>query len=99
MAYKPNISIRSGWRCINDGPHDWRTDDKYRRNGKRCNRCECTEAAPGIWLITAMHPEYGCIQKHCESYPEALAIVNRPDPIGSLFEGLTMKLGYALYSI
>jgi SAM-dependent methyltransferase len=76
------VSIRSGWRCIDDGPHDWQPREN---GGKRCDRCQCTEAAPAIWLITANYPQLGVIQKHCYSFAEALEQINRPDPIESLF--------------
>lgn len=98
MPSKPHISIRSGWRCIDDGPHDWRTEDQFRRDGKRCNRCECTEGALRLWLITAHHPEHGVIQKHCDSFAAALEVANRKDPINSLFDGLTIRFGYELYA-
>lgn len=70
------VNIRSGWRCVNDGAHDWRTEDQWRRNGKRCQRCACTEAAPGTWLLTWRDPKLGTLQKHCHSFPEAIAVAN-----------------------
>lgn len=104
LTMPAKVAIRSGWRCVNDGPHDWRADDKWRRNGKRCRRCECTEAAPSIWLLTWRDPELGCLQKHCHSFTEAIDAandqwhrINTPGYDNEAPPQLLIKLGNARY--
>jgi hypothetical protein len=98
------VSIRSGWRCVDDRAHLWRKDDRFRRNGKRCEKCQCTEAAPAIWLLTWTDPELGCLQKHCHSFAEAIECandqwhrINTPGYDADAPPQLLMKFGHARY--
>lgn len=95
---KAHISIRSGWRCINDDIHDWqsvKTGQVY----ARCSRCNCNTNAVKIWTITARHPVYGLIQRACPDANEAFMIINLSDPFKFLFEGPKIKLGNELRSV